>query len=60
MEAILASFLRQHKSHDAWWYFIKMKPKARPNARTKPPKDKVDKRKEYFLPELLQISMTEL
>jgi hypothetical protein len=21
MEAILANFLRQHKSHDAWWYF---------------------------------------
>jgi hypothetical protein len=60
MEAILASFLRQHKSHDAWWYFIKMKPKASPNARTKPRKDKVDKPKEYFLAKLLQISMTEL
>jgi hypothetical protein len=60
MEAILASFLRQHKSHDAWWHFIKMKPKASPNAKTKPSKDKVDKPKEYFLSELLQISMTEL
>ncbi len=37
-----------------------MKPKASPNAKTKPPKDKVDKPKEYFLSELLQISMTEL
>jgi hypothetical protein len=61
MEAILASFLRQHKSQDAWrYYFIKMKPKASPNAKTKPLKDKVDKPKEYFLSELLQISMTEL
>jgi hypothetical protein len=60
MEAILASFLRQHKSHDAWWYFIKMKPKASPNAKTKPPKDEVDKPKEYFLSELLQIRMREL
>jgi hypothetical protein len=60
MEAILASFPRQHKSHDAWWYFIKIKPKASPDAKTKPPKDKVDKPKEYFLSELLQISMTEL
>ena len=60
MEAILASFLWQHKSHDAWWYFIKMKPKATPNAKTKPPKVKEGKPNEYFLSELLQISMTEL
>ena len=37
-----------------------MKPKASPNAKTKSPKGKVDEPKEYFLSELLQISMTEL
>ena len=56
MEAILANFLRQHKSHGAWWYVIKMKPKDT----MKPPTDKVDKPNEYFLSELLKISMEEL
>jgi hypothetical protein len=60
MEAILANFLRQHKSHDAWWYFIKMEQNATPNNTTEPPKDKEDKPNEYFLSELLQISMKEL
>jgi hypothetical protein len=60
MEAILANFLRQHRSHDAWWYFIKMKQNATPNNTTKPPKDKEDKPNKYFLSELLQISMKEL
>jgi hypothetical protein len=60
MEAILASFLWQHKSHDAWCYYIKMKPSATINDRNKPPKDKVDKLNEYFLSGLLQISMIEL
>jgi hypothetical protein len=49
MEAILANFLRQHKSHDALWYFIKMKQNATPNDTTKPPKYKEDKPNEYFL-----------
>jgi hypothetical protein len=60
MEAILANFLRQHKSHGAWWYFIKTKRNATPNHTTKPPKDKEDKPNEYFLSELLQISRKEL
>jgi hypothetical protein len=49
MEAILANFLRQHKSHGAWWYFIKMKQNATPNDTTKPLKYKEDKPDEYFL-----------
>jgi hypothetical protein len=60
MEAILAAFLRQHKSHDAWWYFIKMKKNATPKNTTEPQKDKADKPNEYFLSELLQISMEQL
>jgi hypothetical protein len=60
MEAILASFLWQHKSHDAWWYYIKMKPSATINDRNKSPKDKVDTLNEYYLSGLLQISMIEL
>ena len=60
MEAILETFLRQHKSHDAWWYFIKMKRNATLNAAMKPPKDRADKPNEYFLSKLLQISMKEL
>jgi hypothetical protein len=60
MEVILVSFLWQHKSHDAWWYYIKMKPSATINDRNKLPKDKVDKLNEYFLSGLLQISMIEL
>jgi hypothetical protein len=58
MEVILANFLRQHKSHDAWRYFIKKKRNATPNDPIKPPKDKVDKPNEYFLSELLQISIS--
>jgi hypothetical protein len=53
MEVILANFLRQHKSHDAWRYFIKKKQNATPKDPIKPPKDKVDKPNEYFLSELL-------
>jgi hypothetical protein len=49
MGAILANFLRQHKSQDAWWYFIKMKQNATPNDATKPLKYKEDKPNEYFL-----------
>jgi hypothetical protein len=60
MEVILANFLRQHKSHDAWWYCIKKKRNATPKDTIKPPKDKVDKPNEYFLLELLQVSMEEL
>ena len=60
MEATLANFLKQHKSHDAWWYFIKMEQNATSNNTTEPPKDKEDKPNEYFLSELLQISMKEL
>jgi hypothetical protein len=60
MEVILPNFLRQHKSHDAWWYFIKKKRNATPKDTIKPPKDKVDKPNKYFLSELLQISMEEL
>jgi hypothetical protein len=43
MEAILASFLWQHKSHDAWSYYTKTKPSATINDINKSPKDKVDK-----------------
>jgi hypothetical protein len=60
MEAILANFLLQHKSLDAWWYIIKMKRSATPNKTIKSPKDKEDKPNGYFLSELLQISMKEL
>jgi hypothetical protein len=42
MEASLANFLRQHKSHDAWWCFIKKKRNATPKDTIKPTKDKVD------------------
>jgi hypothetical protein len=37
-----------------------MKRNATPNHTTKPPKDKEDKPNEYFLSEILQISMKEL
>jgi hypothetical protein len=58
MEVILANFLRLHKSHDAWRYFIKKKRNATPKDPIKPPEDKVDKPNKYFLSELLQISIS--
>lgn len=60
MEAILANLLRQHKSHEAWWYFIKKKQEASPKDALKQPEAKKDKPVKYFLSKLLQISKNEL
>jgi hypothetical protein len=56
MKSILAKFLRAHQHHEAWWFKIKIVPKADSNALS-PPDEAPG---EYCLSKLLGIPMDDL
>ena len=60
MDFILATFLREHENHDAWWYRLKIVPKAPSNSTDDALSPIDDCPGEYALSKLLGISMQDL
>jgi hypothetical protein len=60
MDSILARFFLQHNQHDAWWYKLKIKPKAPTNSTHDALSPTDECPGEYSISKLLGITMQEL
>jgi hypothetical protein len=60
MDSILAHFLLQHNQHNAWWYKLKIKPKAPRNSTHDELSPIYECPGEYSISKLLGITMQEL